>query len=96
MPPTEDEFAEFDTNEATFDAMMAEAEPVELVPAPPRTTVTIEQAGEATFKLTVPRGGLLWAGTSTLALNGESVAHGPGRLPAHHHRPPDPRAALAS
>jgi hypothetical protein len=67
MTATEDEFAEFETDEATFDAMMAEAEPAELVPAPTPTTVTIEQTDDAVFTLTVPAGGLFWVGTATTA-----------------------------
>lgn len=46
MPPDrdEDEFAEFETDEATFDAMMAEAEPAELVPPPARVTTVLSPA----------------------------------------------------
>lgn len=44
MPDSdEDEFAEFETDEATFDAMMAEAEPAELVPAPVTTMLSPAQ-----------------------------------------------------
>lgn len=34
-----DEFAEFETDEATFDAMLEQAEPAELVPRPACVTV---------------------------------------------------------
>lgn len=33
------EFAEFDTDDATFDAMLEQAEPVQLVPPPVRVTL---------------------------------------------------------
>jgi hypothetical protein len=52
----DDEFSEFDTDEATFDAMMAEAEPAELVHSRPSTTVTVEQADDSKFQLRVPAG----------------------------------------
>jgi hypothetical protein len=41
MPRHEDEFAEFETDEATFDAMMAQAQPAEIVAS--RPTVTVAQ-----------------------------------------------------
>src|SRR5689334_18223345 len=75
MPtPPEDEFAEFETNEATFDAMMAEAEPAELVAAPARcTAMRIELAGDAVFTLAASWDGFsISTAAATAALNGES------------------------
>jgi hypothetical protein len=44
MPDRDDEFAEFETDEATFDAMMAEAEPAILVPPPARVATVLSAA----------------------------------------------------
>lgn len=45
MPSSEDdEFAEFETDEATFDAMMAEAQPAILVPPPDRVITVLSAA----------------------------------------------------
>lgn len=45
MPSSdEDEFAEFETDEATFDAMMAEAEPAILVRPPAGVTTVLSAA----------------------------------------------------
>jgi hypothetical protein len=95
MPPTEDEFAEFDTDEATFDAMMAESERVELVEHPAGTTVVVEQGDQVVFRLTVPSGGPLSVATSTVSVGGEAVGREAGRLAAHH-RLTAPVGALAS
>ena len=94
MPCSDDEFAEFDTDEATFDAMMAEARPAELVPGHPRSTFTIKQAGDATFTFTVSSLASLSVETATSASNGGALVHGPGKLSAHRLRAPG--KALAS
>jgi hypothetical protein len=52
MPP-DDEFAEFDMDEAEFDARMEAAEPGELVAGPARLTVTARTA-HGTFVVTMP------------------------------------------
>jgi len=56
MPDSDDdEFAEFETDEATFDAMMAEAEPAELVPPPARVTTVLSPAQDVvTFARGLP------------------------------------------
>lgn len=93
MPATsDDEFAEFKTDEATFDAMMAEAEPAEIVSASPHT-VRVEQSDGSVFVLHVPAGGLFSVGAAISAAAELAVAHGPGRLGVHHL--PAPAAALA-
>ena len=95
MSPTEDEFAEFDTDEATFDAMMAAAEPAELAQAALVATVTIRQSDDAVFTLQVPSSGFLWAGAVTRAFHGDLVVPGKLKSPAVHHRPSSGEAALA-
>lgn len=50
-----DEFAEFETDEATFDAMLERAEPAELVDPPTRVTVLSAAARDAfTFRTGLP------------------------------------------
>jgi hypothetical protein len=41
--PVDDEFAEFETDEASFDAMMNDAHPAELVVPPPRVVAAPAQ-----------------------------------------------------
>ena len=94
MPTADDEFAEFDTDEATFDAMMAAAEPVELVERPAGTTTTITQADQTVFRVTVPAGGSIWPSTSAVSFSGEPATRESGRLSAYR-LPPVPEA-LAS
>ena len=53
MPCDEDEFAEFEMDEAEFDARMEAAEPAELIARPVRPTVTARTA-HGTFKVTMP------------------------------------------
>jgi len=53
MSRDDDEFAEFDMDEAEFDARMEAAEPAELVDCPPWPTVTARTA-HGTFKVTMP------------------------------------------
>jgi hypothetical protein len=51
----EDEFAEFETDEATFDAMMAEGEPAVLVPPPAHVTTVLSAARDVvTFARGLP------------------------------------------
>lgn len=60
-----DEFAEFDMDEATFDAILDRGEPAMLVPVP----VRLQLSGPATFKITDnvarPYHGMLTRPTST-------------------------------
>lgn len=49
MSSTHDEFAEFDTDETTFDAMLDDAEPAELIAAPARVTVTVGEGVPVTL-----------------------------------------------
>ena len=51
--PRDDEFAEFDMDEAEFDARMEAAEAAELVAGPVRPTVTARTA-HGTFRVTMP------------------------------------------
>lgn len=51
--PRDDEFAEFDMDEAEFDARMDAAEPAELVAVPVRPTITTRTA-HGTFTVTLP------------------------------------------
>jgi hypothetical protein len=95
MSPTEDEFAEFDTDEATFDAMMAAAEPAELTHGPLEATVTIQQSDDVVFTLKVPSSGFLWAGAATRAFHGDVVVPGELKSPAVHHPSSSGEAALA-
>ena len=53
MPCDEDEFAEFDMDEADFDARMEAAEPAELVVGPLLPTVTTRTA-HGIFRVTMP------------------------------------------
>jgi hypothetical protein len=53
MPHNDDEFAEFDVDEAEFDARMEAAEPAELVSGPARPTITARTA-HGTFRVTMP------------------------------------------
>lgn len=77
----QDEFAEFDTDESTFDAMMAHAEPAEIVA---RRTVTLSQ--EPVWSMSI-------AVTSASSSNWTDVSDGPPRLPAGHQHRPDPLVA---
>lgn len=49
MPGTDEEFAEFETDEATFDAMLDRAEPAELVAPPARVSVTVSRGVQITM-----------------------------------------------
>lgn len=49
-----DEFAEFETDEATFDAMLEEAEPAQLVPPPTRVTLLSPAQDVITFARGLP------------------------------------------
>lgn len=49
-----DEFAEFETDEATFDAIMERAEPAELVPVPTPLTVLSATRDVVTFRRGLP------------------------------------------
>ena len=51
--PRDEEFAEFDMDEAEFDARMEAAEAAELVAGPVRPTVTARTA-HGTFRVTMP------------------------------------------
>ena len=53
MPGDEDEFAEFDMDEAEFDARMEAAEPAELVAGPVLPTITARTT-HGTFRVTMP------------------------------------------
>jgi hypothetical protein len=66
--PDSDEFAEFETDEATFDAMMAEAEPAELVPPPARITTVLSPARDV---VTFAHGLPVMIGVATSADAGE-------------------------
>ena len=81
MPTTDDEFAEFDTDEATFDAMMEAAEPAELADSAARTTATVAQGNaDASFTISAPRSSFFTIGSSTRS-NASSFSSGPPRLP---------------
>lgn len=81
--PDSDEFAEFETDEATFDAMMAEAEPAELVPPPARMTTVLSPARDV---VTFAHGLPVTIGVATSADAGE-IQQGPIRaLPIRQDR----------
>ena len=81
--PTSDEFAEFETDDATFDAMLARGEPAEIVAAPARS-----------FRITISDNAFISIGTSLTSVNGTTISEGPARLPAVQQRLP--RESLAS
>lgn len=65
--PEDDEFAEFETDEATFDAMLEQAEPAELV-APPVCVTLLSAARDAfTFRQGLP---LSLGNTTSMAMGG--------------------------
>ncbi len=73
--PRADEFAEFETDDATFDAMMARGEPAEIVAAAHRSVVV------TTFNNV-----FLSAGNSLTGVNGTTISESPARLPAVRQR----------
>jgi hypothetical protein len=62
-----DEFAEFETDEATFDAMLEQAEPAELVPPPACVTVLSAVRDAVTFRQGLP---LSIGNTASTAVSG--------------------------
>ena len=66
---------EFETDDATFDAMMARGEPAEIVAAPLRS-----------FVVTTFNSIFLSDGTSLTSVNGTTISEGPARLPAVRRR----------
>jgi hypothetical protein len=84
MPDSDEEFAEFDTDEATFDAMMGRADPAEIVDAV--QTFTVEQVDHTTFTITMPAASFLSVATSRSTPNGRPIDHGPGRRRPHRSR----------
>jgi hypothetical protein len=62
-----DEFAEFETDEATFDAMLEQAEPAELVPPPACVTVLSAVRDAVTFRHGLP---LSIGNTASTAVSG--------------------------
>jgi hypothetical protein len=93
--PHPDEFAEFETDEAAFDAMMAAAAPAAITDAPSHRTVTVTQAGQTRFTVTMPASALLTVATSATRTQGTSRGHDVRRRPAHH-RPPTSSEVVAS
>jgi hypothetical protein len=73
MGARDDEFAEFDTDEATFDAMMARAEPATLVEPSRQRTVVFVQSDETHFTVMLPTNPLLSVGLSGTATIHERV-----------------------
>jgi hypothetical protein len=81
----DDEFAEFDTDEAAFDEMLARAEPAELV-APPRRVTVLSAAHDAvTFLQGLP----ITIGNAASTSLGWRTEQSPQRLsPAVRHEQP--------
>jgi hypothetical protein len=77
MPGSSDEFAEFETDEATFDAMMARAEPAVITNAPEHLIVTVDDADDTRFVVTMPTTHFVSVGRS---LSGAYLAHAPATL----------------
>lgn len=70
------EFAEFDTDEAAFDAMLARAEPAELVAPPRRVTVLSAARDAVTFLQGLP----ISIGDASSTSLGRRTEQGPQRL----------------
>lgn len=79
--PDSDEFAEFDTDEATFDAMLARAEPAEIVAA--QQTVIVEQDDDTRFTVNMPAGVTVSVATSRSESVGGRGKHSRQRRPAY-------------
>jgi hypothetical protein len=98
MPGSSDEFGEFDTDEATFDVMMARAEPAEITSAPERITVTVDDVDDTRFIVTMPTTHFVSVGRSVSGAY-EAVARTPletGRLAPARHREAPRTEVLAS
>jgi hypothetical protein len=81
-----DEFAEFETGEATFDAMLEQAEPAELVPHPTRVTVLSAARDAITFREGLP----LSIGNAASTVVGWPIQQSPIRpRPIHQAQPRD-------
>jgi len=80
-----DEFAEFDTDGATFEAMLEQAEPAELVDPPADVT----QASTARDTIRVPPGIPISLPASTLTVAGRRIRESRARRPpaVRHARP---------
>lgn len=72
-----DEFAEFETDEATFDAMLERAEPAELVPPPAFITVLSAARDTVTFQRGLP----VSVGDSSSTRTGLPIRQSPARRP---------------
>jgi hypothetical protein len=85
MPGTDDEFAEFETDEATIDRMMVEGEPAEIVAARQDLAVPTSEPS-ATYVVTVAPPAFLSISrpvTSTTS-SGRPLRRGCARLRAHY------------
>lgn len=79
-----DEFAEFDTDEAAFDAMLEHAEPVELVPPPAHVTVLSAAQDAVRFREGLP----VSIDNPDITGATQAIHRGPVRRPraiCHHH-----------
>lgn len=93
----EDEFAEFETDEASFDVMMARGEPAEIVSVPARSTVVVSRAGWSAT-VTMPASPILSVlPPPSLPNGGAAPRHtSSGRLSIHCHRSHTESSTLAS
>ena len=85
MRGEDDEFAEFDMDEAEFDARMAAAEPAELVAGPARATVTARTA-HGTFRVTMPVVVSVSIGEVDSGTDPDAAGAPEARLPVHRMR----------
>jgi hypothetical protein len=86
MPHSDHEFAEFETDDATFDAMMAGAESAEIIAGRQQTVVVVEQDDQTRFIVTMPAGATLSVGASGSQPVGGPGTHSRGRRPAYWRR----------